>query len=50
MDTYNKNHAETPNSFPKQQQNMQPGSQKNMNPEPVIADPQYKGSSKLLVV
>lgn len=39
--------ASTPTSFPKQHQSAQPGSQKNMNPAPVVDNPDYRGSGKL---
>lgn len=35
------------NGFPAQHQNRQPGLEIEMNPRPVIIDPQYKGSGKL---
>ena len=37
----------TPAGFPEQHQNLQPGSQKDMNPKPVTEDPSYRGSGKL---
>lgn len=37
----------TPSSFPQQHQNTQPGSQKQMNPAPIVDNPNYHGSNKL---
>ena len=42
------NSTMTPNAFPPQHQNQQPGSQQQMNPRPVTVNPDYKGSGKLL--
>ncbi|HBT65377.1 MAG TPA: NAD(P)-dependent oxidoreductase [Ruminococcaceae bacterium] len=39
--------ASLPDSFPRQQQNMQPGTQQEMNPKPIVDDPTYKGSDKM---
>lgn len=39
--------ASTPTGFPQQHQSAQPGSQKQMNPAPVVDNPKYRGSSKL---
>lgn len=46
--TYENAPAGTPTGFPQQHQNVQPGSQEQMNPQPVTDNPQYKGSGKLL--
>lgn len=45
--TYENAPASTPTGFPQQQQNMQPGSQEQMNPKPVVDNPKYRGSGKL---
>lgn len=37
----------TPDSFPNQHQNAQPGSQQQMNPKPVTDNPNYTGTNKL---
>lgn len=39
--------AAMPTGFPAQHQNVQPGSQREMNPAPVTDNPKYKGSGKL---
>lgn len=36
-----------PSQFPPQQQNLQPGTQQQMNPQPITDNPEYKGSGKL---
>lgn len=45
--TYVNTVENTPAGFPKQHQNEQPGSQKEMNPIPVTDNPNYRGSGKL---
>lgn len=45
--TYQSQSAGVPEGFPAQHQNAQPGSQKQMNPQPVTDDPGYKGSGKM---
>jgi NAD(P)-dependent dehydrogenase (short-subunit alcohol dehydrogenase family) len=45
--TYPNAPAGTPTGFPPQHQNVQPGSQKQMNPAPVTDNPAYRGSGKL---
>ncbi len=45
--TYERQAPAAPNSFPPQHQNAQPGSQKNMNPKPIVDNPQYKGAGKM---
>lgn len=39
--------AATPTDFPAQHQGKQPGSQRQMNPQPVTENPAYKGGGKL---
>jgi NAD(P)-dependent dehydrogenase (short-subunit alcohol dehydrogenase family) len=41
------NSEQQKNGFPPQHQNQQPGTEGQMNPEPVSVDPSYKGSGKL---
>ena len=48
MQNQGTNSTMTPNAFPPQHQNQQPGSQQQMNPRPVTVNPDYKGSGKLL--
>ncbi len=45
--TYQKQVPQSPNNFPAQHQNKQPGSQQQMQPAPVMDNPKYKGSGKL---
>ncbi len=45
--TYNQQAPGAPQTFPPQHQNAQPGSQTNMNPRPVVDNPQYKGAAKM---
>jgi NAD(P)-dependent dehydrogenase (short-subunit alcohol dehydrogenase family) len=45
--TYQNTPANTPAEFPEQHQSQQPGSQKQMNPNPVTDNPSYRGSGKL---
>lgn len=46
--TYPDNSQNLPTAFPEQKQDLQPGSQKDMNPVPIAENPQYRGSDKLL--
>ena len=45
--TYSGKAPQTPQGFPAQHQNMQPGNQSDMNPRPIVDNPQYKGAGKL---
>lgn len=45
--TYSGKAPQTPQGFPAQHQNMQPGSQTSMNPKPIVDNPQYKGAGKM---
>lgn len=45
--TYAQNSLPLPSAFPEQHQNQQPGSQKEMQPIPILQNPQYRGSGKL---
>ncbi len=47
VSSYENAPASTPTNFPPQHQNKQPGSQQQMNPEPVTDNPAYRGSGKL---
>lgn len=46
--TYNQQAPGAPQAFPPQHQNVQPGSQKKMNPKPIVDNPNYKGAGKML--
>ena len=45
--TYQNPSAATPQGFPAQHQNKQPGSQGQMQPKPIVDNPLYNGSNKL---
>ncbi len=45
--TYDTKAPATPGTFPPQHQNTQPGSQKSMNPKPIVDNPQYRGAGKM---
>lgn len=45
--TYENAPAATPSGFPPQHQDLQPGSQSQMNPKPVTDNPKYRPSGKL---
>lgn len=45
--TYSGKAPQTPQGFPAQHQNMQPGNQSDMNPRPIVDNPQYKGAGKM---
>jgi len=45
--TYDNKAPAVPQNFPAQHQNVQPGSQKNMNPKPIVDNPNYKGAGKM---
>ena len=45
--TYASPPQNTPDAFPPQHQNEQPGSQKQMNPQPIIDNPSYRAAGKL---
>lgn len=45
--TYDRQAPASPQNFPPQHQNAQPGSQKSMNPKPIVDNPQYKGAAKM---
>jgi NAD(P)-dependent dehydrogenase (short-subunit alcohol dehydrogenase family) len=46
-DTYQNTPASLPKDFPPQRQPVQPGSQRQMTPEPITQNPAYRGSGKL---